>query len=52
MHGQGMRRALRAFDGAGRILLTNHAPVTGLALRKFSIVDVEVGDAGAPLFKP
>ena len=41
-----------AFDGAGNILLTNHAPVTGLALRKFSIVDVEVGDAGAPLFTP
>ena len=41
-----------AFDGAGRILLTNHAPVTGLALRKFSIVDVEVGDPGAQLFTP
>ena len=41
-----------AFDGAGRILLTNHAPITGLALRKFSIVDVDVGDPGAPLFAP
>ena len=41
-----------AFDGAGRILLTNHAPVTGLALRKFSILDVDVGDPGAPLFTP
>jgi sugar lactone lactonase YvrE len=41
-----------AFDGEGHILLTNHAPVTGLTLRKFSIVDVEVGDAGSPLFRP
>ena len=41
-----------AFDGAGRILMTNHAPVTGLALRKFSIVDVEVGDIGWPLNTP
>jgi sugar lactone lactonase YvrE len=41
-----------AFDGAGRILLTNHAPVTGLVLRQFSIVDVDVGDVGAPLFMP
>jgi sugar lactone lactonase YvrE len=41
-----------AFDGAGRILMTNHAPVTGLALRKFSIADVDVTDNGAPLFKP
>jgi sugar lactone lactonase YvrE len=41
-----------AFDGAGHILLTNHAPFTGLALRRFSIVDVDVGDAGAPLFQP
>ena len=41
-----------AFDGAGNILLTNHAPFTGVALKKFSIVDVEVGDPGAPLFTP
>ena len=41
-----------AFDGAGRILMTNHAPVTGLVLRKFSIVDVDVTDSGAPLFAP
>jgi hypothetical protein len=27
-----------AFDGAGRILISNHAPVTGLATKKFSIV--------------
>ena len=41
-----------AFDGAGRILLTNHAPVTGLVLRKFSIADTDVGDTGAALFAP
>jgi sugar lactone lactonase YvrE len=41
-----------AFDGSGRILLTNHAPVTGLVTKQFSIVDTEVGDAGAPLFTP
>ena len=41
-----------AFDGAGRILLTNHAPVTGLVLRRFSIVDTDVQDAGAPLVTP
>jgi len=41
-----------AFDGAGRIVMTNHAPVTGLALRTFSIVDVEVGDKGWPLNTP
>ncbi len=41
-----------AFDGAGRILMTNHAPVTGLVLRKFSIVDVDVTDNGTPLVKP
>lgn len=41
-----------AFDRAGRILLTNHAPVTGLVLREFSIVDVDVEDKGAPLFRP
>lgn len=41
-----------AFDGSGRILLTNHAPVTGLVTRKFSIVDTDVEDTGAPLFTP
>jgi len=41
-----------AFDGAGRILLSNHAPVTGLVLRTFSIVDTDVQDTGAPLFEP
>jgi sugar lactone lactonase YvrE len=41
-----------AFDGAGHILLTNHAPVTGLVTKKFSIVDTAVGDPGAPLFAP
>ncbi len=41
-----------AFDGAGRILMTNHAPVTGLVTKKFSIVDTEVGDVGTPLFTP
>ena len=39
-----------AFDGTGRALVTNHAPVTGLALRKFSVLDVDLEDAGAPLF--
>ena len=41
-----------AFDGAGRILMTNHAPVTGLVAKQFSIVDVEVGDTGWPLITP
>ena len=41
-----------AFDGAGRILMTNHAPVTGLLTKKFSIVDTNVEDTGAPLFTP
>lgn len=41
-----------AFDGSGRILLTNHAPVTGLLLRRFSIADADVEDPGAPLFTP
>ena len=41
-----------AFDGTGRALLTNHAPVTGLVTRRFSIVDADLGDAGAPLFTP
>jgi sugar lactone lactonase YvrE len=41
-----------AFDGAGRILVTNHAPVTGLVAKKFSIVDTDVEDNGAPLFTP
>lgn len=39
-----------AFDGTGNILMTNHAPVTGLVARKFSIVDVDVD--GARLFTP
>lgn len=41
-----------AFDGAGSIALTNHAPVTGLALRRFSIAIADVEDVGAPLFAP
>jgi sugar lactone lactonase YvrE len=41
-----------AFDGAGRILLTNHAPATGELLRRFSIADADVGDTGARLFTP
>ena len=41
-----------AFDGAGRILMTNHAPVTGLITKKFSIVDVDVADNGWPLNTP
>lgn len=41
-----------AFDGAGSILMTNHAPVTGLVTRQFSIVDVDVDDDGAKLFTP
>lgn len=38
-----------AFDGGGRALVSNHAPVTGLVLRKFSVLDVDLADAGAPL---
>jgi sugar lactone lactonase YvrE len=41
-----------AFDGAGRILMSNHAPVTGVVTKQFSIVDTDVEDAGAPLFTP
>ena len=41
-----------AFDGAGAILMTNHAPVTGLVTKQFSIVDGDVEDTGAPLFTP
>jgi sugar lactone lactonase YvrE len=41
-----------AFDGTGAILMTNHAPVTGLVTRQFSIVEVDSADAGAPLFTP
>jgi sugar lactone lactonase YvrE len=42
-----------AFDGGGRVLLSNHAFATGLLLPKqFSIVDVFVDDPGAPLFAP
>lgn len=32
--------------------MTNQAPVTGLVARKFSLVDVDVDDNGAPLFTP
>lgn len=38
-----------AFDGAGRILMTNHAPFTGGPV---SILDVDVQDKGAPLYTP
>jgi sugar lactone lactonase YvrE len=41
-----------AFDGAGRVLVTNHAPFSGLVLRRFSVLDVDVQDTGAPLFAP
>ena len=41
-----------AFDGAGRILMTNHAPVNGPITHKFSIVDVDVNDNGTKLFTP
>jgi sugar lactone lactonase YvrE len=41
-----------AFDGAGRILMTNHAPVNGPITHKFSIVDVDVADLGTKLFAP
>ena len=41
-----------AFDGAGRILMTNHAPVNGPITHKFSIVDVDVKDKGTKLFTP
>ena len=32
--------------------MTNHAPLTGLVTRKFSIVATDVEDVGAPLFTP
>ena len=32
--------------------MTNHAPVTGLVTRQFSIDDTDVDDNGAPLFTP
>jgi sugar lactone lactonase YvrE len=38
-----------AFDGAGRILMSNHAPFTGV---NFSILDVDVQDKGTPLYTP
>jgi sugar lactone lactonase YvrE len=41
-----------AFDGAGHILMSNHAPVNGPITHKFSIVDVDVTDPGAKLFAP
>jgi hypothetical protein len=42
-----------AFDGSGRILLTNHAFVTGIVLRsQFTVVEVCVDDVGAPLNEP
>jgi len=44
--------AIIAFDGTGNILMTNHAPVTGLVTRTCSIVDTDVDDNGAPLFTP
>ena len=41
-----------AFDGSGKALVTNHAPVTGLALRTFSLLEVDLQDKGANLFRP
>ena len=40
-----------AFDGAGKILVTNHAAFTEV-LRDFSITEADVGDRGARLFTP
>lgn len=40
-----------AFDGAGKILVTNHATFTE-ALRDFSIAEADVEDRGAKLFEP
>ena len=40
-----------AFDGAGKILVTNHAAFTEI-LRDFSIAEADVGDRGARLFTP
>jgi sugar lactone lactonase YvrE len=42
-----------AFDERGSILLSNHAFATGAVDRsRFNVLDVYVGDHGAPLFKP
>lgn len=42
-----------AFDGKGSMLLTNHAFVTGVTdPSQFAVVDVYVGDRGAPLARP
>ena len=42
-----------AFTGDGRILLSNHAFVSGAVIpEQFTIVDVFVDDAGQPLAKP
>jgi len=42
-----------AFDGSGRILVTNHAFVTGILLpSQFTVIEVCVGDSGAPLVEP
>ena len=40
-----------AFDGAGKILVTNHATFTEV-LRDFSIAEADVDDRGAKLFTP
>ena len=40
-----------AFDGAGKILVTNHAAFTEV-LRDFSIAEADVDDRGARLFTP
>jgi sugar lactone lactonase YvrE len=42
-----------AFDGKGSMLLTNHAFVTGVTdPSQFTVLDVFVGDRGAPLARP
>ncbi len=42
-----------AFDGTGRMLITNHAFVTGVTNpEQFTVLDVWVADSGNPLEKP
>lgn len=41
-----------AFDGSGRILLTNRAVIVGAIRPRYSIAVADVGDRGAKLFTP
>ncbi len=41
-----------AFDGSGRILVTNRAFFVGLVLPRYSVAVADVDDPGAPLFQP